>query len=155
MVAVSRHIRFFLAHRHKKKSQKDDFELSETESKLEKIALEKKFGRGKFDNHLARKIRKQYARPIEPSDDPHRDGIVSLILFIGFFVVFVSIPLVNLAGSIIGLIYGIRAKRGGEETLGLIGLIGNAIALGISIVYGLVLLFYLLYFIFILGLILI
>ena len=61
----------------------------------------------------------------------------------------------NLAGAIIGLIFGIKAKRGGEETLGLIGLIGNGIALGISIVYALLLLLYILYFIFILGLFLI
>ena len=143
---------FWLSGSLSKTEKKRQRGLKDDDAKLEQIEPSRKLGRGKLDTKLSRKLR-QKSRPIEPSNNPHRDGLVSLILLVGFFLVFWSIPIINLAGSIIGLVFGIKAKRGGEEALGMIGLIGNAIALGLSILYALVLLFYILYFMVIFGLI--
>lgn len=79
--------------------------------------------------------------PIEPSDDPERDAIVSLALAGAWVLLLWFIPFVNIAAGIVGIVFGIKANRGGEDGLGTLGVILNAIELVLSLLWTLYIVF--------------
>lgn len=93
------------------------------------------------------RLKNKRVQPIEPSDDPHQDGLISIVLFVVSLVLFLVLPGLNALPAAIGLYYGIRARRGGEESLGTIGFIGNLVVLILASLFLLFILAYIVFFI--------
>jgi len=59
--------------------------------------------------------------------------------------ILLGLPIINIAASIAGLVFGKRARDGGEETLGIIGLVLNGIGLGLSVLMSIIVVLYLIF----------
>lgn len=117
-------------------------ETPELDPRLDRPILRYIARADKHDSVLSKKLRDR-VNASSSSNDPRKDGIISLVIA-GVILMFgIGIPLINIVAACFGLYYGIRANKGGEKDLGLAGIIANAMMIAISLFYTIIIAFYL------------
>ena len=112
-------------------------------SKFDRPIIRRMAGADKHDSVLSNKLR-QKAIAASSTDDPHKDGIISLLIAGAILLFGLGLPLINIVAACFGLYYGIRAKNGGETDLGLAGILANSLMIFLSLLYTIVIVFYVL-----------
>lgn len=113
-------------------------------SRVEKMIAPSVFTRH-HQSEVASQIRQKTLTKSAGLDDPKTAGIVSIVIGGLVLMILLGLPIINIAASIAGLVFGKRARDGGEETLGIIGLVLNGIGLGLSVLMSIIVVLYLIF----------